>query len=193
VDDCVELESDPTMVLAARQFVRDRLTAWEATEHLDDAVLVASELVTNAILHARTQLTLRVEVLDTPPPGSSRVRVEVFDQNPRLPSLSPTVPEATSGRGLSLVSVLASGWGMENRGEGKVVWAEVGGESPAAETPDDCVDLTGAATVDEAMRVIEAADPDVGGGAEASSGSGPGSRSDIASASEGCDRPEPAS
>jgi anti-sigma regulatory factor (Ser/Thr protein kinase) len=193
VDDCVELESDPTMVVAARQFVRDRLTAWEATEHLDDAVLVASELVTNAILHARTQLTLRLEVVDTPPPGSSKVRVEVFDQNPRLPSLSPTVPDATSGRGLSLVSLLASGWGMEHRGEGKVVWAEVGGEAPATETPDDCVDLTGAATVDEAMRVIDAADPD-GRDAEASSGSGPGSSAgDAASASEGCDRPGPAS
>ena len=74
MDDCLELESDPKLVVAARQFVRERLTSWEATDHLEQAVLVASELVTNAVLHARTAIQLKVSV-DGP-----RVRIEVFDE-----------------------------------------------------------------------------------------------------------------
>jgi anti-sigma regulatory factor (Ser/Thr protein kinase) len=152
MDDCLDLESDPQMVVAARQFVRDRLLAWEASEHVDSAVLIASELVTNAVLHARTAVSLRVQL------SGSRVRIEVFDQNPRVPVMAPCPAEATSGRGLALITVLATTWGMENRDEGKVVWAELG---PATDdTPEDCVDLTGVDTVDEAFDHIRRADPD---------------------------------
>ena len=147
MDDCLELECDPRMVIAARQFVRDRLTAWEATEHLEAAVLVASELVTNAVLHARTAIQLRVTVT-----GSS-VRVEVYDENSRLPVAAACPPDATSGRGLALVGTLAGAWGMDNRGDGKVVWAEIGSVDPPPF--DDCVDLSGVHTVQQAFDRID--------------------------------------
>ena len=146
MDDCLELESDPEMVAVARQFVRDRLASWEAADRVDSAVLVASELVTNAVLHARTAVTLRVEK------SGPKVRIEVFDENPRLPVAGPSPPDATSGRGLALISAVAGAWGMENRGDGKVVWAEIG---PAErDGPDDCVDVSGAESAEEALRQI---------------------------------------
>lgn len=164
MDDCVELESDPAMVSVAREFVRDRLAAWEATEHTDEAALVASELVTNAILHARTAFTLKVEARESPPPtGTSSVRIEVYDQNPRLPTVSPMSTEATSGRGLALVAEIATAWGMENRPDGKVVWAEIGSPRSDLDPPDDCVDLTGVDNVADAMDAMDADRPADGG------------------------------
>lgn len=153
MDDCLELDCNPEMVMVARRFVRDRLTAWEATDYLDSALVVTSELVTNAVLHARTTLTVKVEV------QGPTVRVEVYDENPRLPIMAPCPPDATSGRGLSLVAALATSWGMENRDDGKVVWAAVG---PAArqDGPEDCVDLSDVDTVEDAFGRLPTKDPD---------------------------------
>ncbi len=152
MDDCLELESDPRMVVAARQFVRDRLEAWEATDHLEAAVLVASELVTNAVLHARTSITLRVLC------QNGTVRVEVRDENTRVPVPSACPPDATSGRGLALVAALAGAWGIDHTSDGKSVWAELGPVKP--EPSDDCVDLSGVDTVEQAFERIDRTDPD---------------------------------
>lgn len=152
MDDCLELESDPRMVAAARHFVRDRLISWEATEGLDAAVLVTSELVTNAVLHARTAIQVRVEV------DGRRVRIEVFDENSRAPVQAACPPDATSGRGLALVSALAPAWGIDHRPDGKVVWAELG--TTPDEPDDDCVSLVDVDTVDQAFRQIEQTGPD---------------------------------
>lgn len=154
MDDCLEFESNPELVMAARHFVTDRLTAWEATDHAEAAVLIASELVTNAVLHARTAVVLRLML------RGETVRIEVFDENPRLPVVSPSPPEATSGRGLSLVVAVATAWGMEHRNDGKVVWAEVGPDSGATEAPGDCVDLSRVDTVEQAFARIGEADSD---------------------------------
>ena len=155
MDDCLEFESDPAMVVAARQFVRERLMAWKAAQHADTAALVASELVTNAVLHARTAVTLRVQI------EGPTVRIEVFDENPRLPVVAPCPPDATSGRGLALVTASATAWGMEHRGDGKVVWAEIGPDRD--DPPDDCVDLSEVDTVEEAFDTIRRSDPDTSG------------------------------
>ena len=109
------------MVSAARAFVHSRLSAWEMNDHIDDALLIASELVTNAILHARTPVQLRLHA-DGPV-----VRVEVYDENSRMPAVTGVGPDATSGRGLAVVACLACAWGMEQEGHGKVVWAELRG------------------------------------------------------------------
>lgn len=159
MDDCLEFESDPEMVIAARRFVRDRLTSWEATGQLDNALVVTSELVTNAVLHARTAVTLRVKV------SASSVRIEVFDENPRLPVASPCPPDATSGRGLALVSSLATTWGIENHDDGKVVWAEIG-PAGGGSGPEDCLDLSGVDTVEEAFGRIRNGDQGPGGPAD---------------------------
>ncbi len=140
------------MVVAARQFVRARLEAWEITEQVEPAVLIASELVTNAVLHARTSISLRVLC------DGGKVRIEVYDENTRVPVQSACPPDATSGRGLALISALAGAWGIDHTGDGKTVWAELG--NVRAETPDDCVDLSGVDTVEEAFDRIDRGDPD---------------------------------
>ena len=86
---------------------------------LDVIVLLTSEVVTNAVLHARTQARLTVLVT------KNKVRVEVVDGDSREPVPRQARAEDTSGRGLQLVDVLSSRWGAERVGDGKRVWFEV--------------------------------------------------------------------
>ena len=153
-EDCLDLESRAELVAAARVFVRSRLAAWEVAELTDTATVVASELVTNAVLHARTSIQLRLSW------NQPVLRIEVFDENPRLPTIAPPLPEATSGRGLALLTGMATGWGIESRDNGKVVWAEIGGGPLPSAGDGDCVDLSDVNSVDEALHQVRRADPE---------------------------------
>jgi two-component sensor histidine kinase len=84
---------------------------------VDAATLVVSELVTNAVRHAGTPVSVRVRLL------GSRVRLEVGDGDPRLPQ--PATGTGESGRGLRLVTAVARAWGARPTSHGKVVWAEL--------------------------------------------------------------------
>jgi anti-sigma regulatory factor (Ser/Thr protein kinase) len=85
-----------------------------------DLPLLVSELATNAVLHARSDF--EVTVIRLP----QRVRVEVFDQNTRLPSFAVAPRDAHSGRGLMLVQGLSGAWGVESHSDsGKTIWFEV--------------------------------------------------------------------
>lgn len=110
----------PGSVAAARRFLRHELELLDVPEPpMEATVLLTSELVSNAILHARTDVELRlVSVRD-------HVRVEVADGNSRLPSTALAPADATSGRGLLLVQALAGSWGVEGTLDGKVVWFEL--------------------------------------------------------------------
>lgn len=151
MDDCLDVESDPSSVAISREFVRSRLVGWEMADKVDSAVLIASELVTNGVLHARTALQVRL-ITDGP-----TVRIEVSDENPRVPNPGPCPPDATSGRGLALVSSLASSWGIEHRDGGKVVWAELGPGRPRQ--LEDCLDLSSFDNLAEAIAEIEESAP----------------------------------
>jgi anti-sigma regulatory factor (Ser/Thr protein kinase)/anti-anti-sigma regulatory factor len=112
----------PTAAAAARAFVREVLGYWQLAlpdnTLVDRAVLLASELVTNAVVHARTELELRVEL------RGDLLHLAVRDGSPRLLRLV-TVPdpEAKGGRGLWLVEQLARAWGVNRHPNGgKVVW-----------------------------------------------------------------------
>jgi anti-sigma regulatory factor (Ser/Thr protein kinase) len=109
-----------TSAAQARGFVRSRLDNLDVPEPpREDAVLLTSELVTNALLHARSEIEV---VVDS---DGHRVRIEVRDRNSRLP-VAPTVEvDATSGRGLFLVASLADDWGVDRRTDGKAVWFEL--------------------------------------------------------------------
>jgi anti-sigma regulatory factor (Ser/Thr protein kinase) len=104
---------------------------------IDDALLVAAELVANAVRHAQTEFTVTVRVR----PGV--VRLEVFDRDTRPPALLGLDSESTSGRGLHIVAGLARDWGWQTaEGDdgisGKRVWAELASGSasgPASDSP----------------------------------------------------------
>ncbi|HET7490221.1 MAG TPA: ATP-binding protein [Acidimicrobiales bacterium] len=146
---CLDIESAPALVGAARRFAANTLAEWELEALRDDTVLLTSELVTNAVLHARTtmRLVLRSD-------GLGFVRIELYDENPRLPMLAPPPEGATSGRGLALVAALATSWGTRSEAEGKTVWAELG-ERPFSDP--ECLELIGVTSPEEALARVEAA------------------------------------
>lgn len=79
--------------------------------------------MTNAVLHARTEFTLRVER------RNDAFRVEVADANPALPVRRDFSPLAPTGRGMVIISRLADRWGVEPTADGKVVWFELDARS----------------------------------------------------------------
>jgi len=85
----------------------------------DTAVLLTSELVTNALLHGRAPVRLRVEV------DARRLRVEVADDHPGRPRTPTQHDDAESGRGMLIVSGLAAAWGVVDNQPGKTVWFEL--------------------------------------------------------------------
>ncbi|HEX2064787.1 MAG TPA: ATP-binding protein [Acidimicrobiales bacterium] len=114
------LHANPASAREAREFVGQALREVRAGEQDDVVVLLANELVTNAILHARGDIVLAVEL------APDKVRIQVTDQSSQLPVQRGGVEEATSGRGLELVDALATAWGVEPMsGDGKQVWCEV--------------------------------------------------------------------
>lgn len=113
------LAQDPASAPAARAFVGDVLERSPAGECADTARLLVSELVSNALLHARTDIELVVRV------GAATVRVEVHDAVARLPVIIAEPGDTLAGRGLHIVEELSSGWGAEPRRGGKVVWFEM--------------------------------------------------------------------
>ena len=104
------------------EVARDALTSWQLTHLTDTAVLLISELVTNAVLHARADgscVALSLEI------RGSRLRIEVHDGDLRGPQ--PRTPSAhdESGFGFVLVNALADNWGVRKTAAGKAVWAEL--------------------------------------------------------------------
>jgi anti-sigma regulatory factor (Ser/Thr protein kinase) len=89
-------------------------------ELIDLAVLLANEIVTNAVLHARTSFTLAAVVSQ-----NEVLRVIVKDDNPRLPQVALAPTDAASGRGLMMVQALADHWGIDSDETGKRVWFEL--------------------------------------------------------------------
>ncbi|WP_354642510.1 SpoIIE family protein phosphatase [Kitasatospora camelliae] len=112
---------------AARAFVRDALLGWGLPEVVDDAIVLVSELVTNAVVHAGTAAEvccLREE---------ESVRIEVTDRHPErdLPSFAHVSaassdryadPDGEGGRGLLMCSALSTSWGVEYSAGRKTVW-----------------------------------------------------------------------
>jgi anti-sigma regulatory factor (Ser/Thr protein kinase) len=116
------LDLPPTTdsVPVARRFVRSRLV--EGATDVDTATLLVSEVVTNAILHARTTVTVTVEV------AGDVVRITVRDGSPVQPRIHSFSATSATGRGLRLLDRLAKRWGVDADPltGGKTVWFEVG-------------------------------------------------------------------
>jgi anti-sigma regulatory factor (Ser/Thr protein kinase) len=105
-------------VSAARRMVAEQLRSWDLSELVDDARLVVSELLTNAALHAKPPIRMRLLRV------AGGVRIEVSDGSREMPLLMRAASDVMTGRGWSLVQALAKEWGAERTpGEpGKTVW-----------------------------------------------------------------------
>ncbi|MGW5925214.1 ATP-binding protein [Streptomyces anulatus] len=113
-------------VHSARRLVRLALDVWGLTEVQVDAELVVSELLTNAVLHARRGDSVRVTATRL---GEGRVRIAVVDLSKEQPSPRDAGGDQESGRGLDIVATLSGGqWGVDPLPWGKRVWATVGPE-----------------------------------------------------------------
>ncbi|MFD7921535.1 SpoIIE family protein phosphatase [Streptomyces sp. NPDC059740] len=140
-------------VATARAFVRDTLQGWGCSDVVDDAVVLTSELVTNAVVHAGTSAEVLC-VLDGD--AGDSVRIEVADQYPEreipLQNGGPLTvhPDHEGGRGLLLCGALASHWGVDYTATRKTVWFQLDLPQRSAGTRSAAPALT-----DEALPVTE--------------------------------------
>ncbi|WP_055529059.1 ATP-binding protein [Streptomyces graminilatus] len=119
------LPATPASVGAARRKVRELLEGWGVgSDASDNALLVTSELVTNALTHADGErIVCRLRL------AAGRLHLEVEDENRGggLPAQRRPGPDEQCGRGLLLVEFLTGDWGVRDApdGSGRVVWAEL--------------------------------------------------------------------
>jgi anti-sigma regulatory factor (Ser/Thr protein kinase) len=113
----VRLAAGPAAAAEARRQVRAAIGDWDVPVDPDTAVLLTSELVTNAITHtAGKTVSLGIRC------GHGRLRVDVQDSSHSLPVVNGEPGEAEAGRGLLLVAELSDEWGFHRTPAGKVVF-----------------------------------------------------------------------
>jgi anti-sigma regulatory factor (Ser/Thr protein kinase) len=115
------LPSDASAVRLARQVTRDALATWHLGQLEEAAVLLVSELVTNAVRHARDTGAIGLELAST----STRLRVEIQDGDPSWRQMDSLADSDESGFGFLLVDSLSDRWGLRRVCAGKAVWAEL--------------------------------------------------------------------
>lgn len=117
----VELPALPKSAGEARRFAGHLLSEWHIRpETCDVVVLLVSELVTNAILHAGLKFSLSLQRV-----ADNKLRAEVRDPSPVPVQPRHFTTEAGTGRGYMLIEALAVDWGWDSGPDGKVVWFEV--------------------------------------------------------------------
>ena len=160
-------------VRAAREFTVATLDEWQLAPLIEDAVVIASELATNAILHGTPAAT--GDVANDPEPArvelswclqASRLICVVTDQAGAPPAVAAQDPEAESGHGLRIVGALAVAWGWTILGTGeKAVWAALELPGPADSavkrdgTPAQTDGTASPAAVHDMRAAGRAADP----------------------------------
>lgn len=115
------LPHEPSSAGLARTYLRGVLDDWGTPERVEDAMLLLTELIANAVIHGSAEVRLDVDIED------SVLKVRVADGSPVIPQK----PDGSaSGRGLGIVESLSDRWGIEpNNGivDGKTVWFELKG------------------------------------------------------------------
>ena len=115
----LDLPEDPASAGRARRAVREALASWQQQGAVDDALIVVSEMVTNAVRHGAPPVLLQVVCED------DRVLLAVGDGSERLPVARDAGEDAEGGRGMALVDLLAVDHGVQPGPPGKTVWATV--------------------------------------------------------------------
>lgn len=130
----MRLTPEPDAPSLARDMVGDGCRAWDLHHLLHPGRLVLSELVTNAVEHARESLTVGVAA------RGGGLHLTVSDDNPAFPRLLDLTPPRRGeplnerGRGLRTVAATASGWGTMRTPDGKLVWATVTSQATPSTT-----------------------------------------------------------
>ena len=114
------LPSTPYSVQMARFYVRAALSYHDLADYAEDAEMITSEIVTNAVKHSDAQ-TIGLEL--TSMEGSKAVGIVVTDPSPLPPVRHGLGPDAECGRGLDIVAALSARWGWRPQGTGKAVFA----------------------------------------------------------------------
>lgn len=152
------LDPESTAAREARAWVSEMLEGWPE-DTVERARLIVSELVTNAVLHARTEIELRCEH------DAEGARFEIGDAHRGGPMPKRYVADSPTGRGMRLVAALAQSWGVARTARGKVVWftlaramrpvtvpaGSVGAAGPGSMTLED-LELFAAALGEPAVR-----------------------------------------
>lgn len=157
--------ADGASVRQARGLVSSALVRWGLDHLADDATLLVSELVTNSVVHAGTDVEVAVALLD------DCVEIAVTDRHPgkSLPAAPhPVAPDREHGRGLAVLAALTPMWGVDHTDRTKTVWFRVslrGGGVPAARRgaapvvgPDDAAPVVGVVRLDADGNVSAADD-----------------------------------
>jgi PAS domain S-box-containing protein len=111
-----DLPALASSVPEGRAFLHKALTQWNCAPGAEDALLLLSETLTNAVQHAEGPLTVRLHRTATD------LTVEVDDRSPHLPQPRVAGEDEESGRGLCLVRTLAADWGVRPTDQGKTTW-----------------------------------------------------------------------
>jgi anti-sigma regulatory factor (Ser/Thr protein kinase) len=133
----VRLVTGPAAPAEARRRVRDAIRSWRVSVDLDAALLLTSELVTNAVRHEAGQGARSVML--TIASSRGRLRVDVHDTSCSLPAVAEVPADAETGRGLLLVETLSDEWGFYRTPAGKTVYftlAFEADEADEAHSPD---------------------------------------------------------
>jgi hypothetical protein len=123
----LHLSADPYSTVIARRFVASTCELWRCEEVSEDAVAIASELVGNTVLHARTDSVLRLEL------RRQVLTVALADGDPTFPVQRSSAPTEQGGLGLGIIGTLATAWGTNPTSNGgKLVWATIRIQRPTA-------------------------------------------------------------
>ncbi|MBI0294420.1 ATP-binding protein [Streptomyces sp. PRKS01-29] len=115
------LPPEPSSVPMARRLALAQLAAWTLRDFADDAELLVSELVTNALRHAGGPIRLTLSLCS----ADRAFRCEVADEDPERPRVRRACGDDEGGRGLHLLDLLSRCWGSTCTAAGKVVWFEL--------------------------------------------------------------------
>jgi anti-sigma regulatory factor (Ser/Thr protein kinase) len=116
----IDVRPDGQAVSEVRERVAEILSGWAVPEGtIDDVVLLASELTTNAVVYGRSPIEVRVRRT------ARHVVLETYDSATFLPRRMRPTPEDEHGRGLQLVALLAERWGTRPTETGKAVWCVI--------------------------------------------------------------------
>ncbi len=151
VERSLTFAGDPSSPSAARRLLRGVLDDCGRADWRDAAELALTELATNVVLHAHSEMTVRISC-------GERLRVEVEDTSPVIPTQRGYGIESSTGRGLALVAAIAQEHGIIRTDTGKIVWFVLDATPEEGDEPD--VDALLDAWSDEEVHAASEPEPE---------------------------------